>query len=332
MLTIEETRALGEVHPEFEPIVRCYNPMLNAWNMDTDLDGIREIMAQVRQSRPRPDPDSLSYRMEDIKIPLRDGLEVDARVYTPKDAPSDGCPGIVVFHGGGFVLGDLDTEAGLCATFTDLGGVAVNVDFRHAPEHPFPQAIEDAFDATNWAAKNVSKLGIDPAKGFIIGGTSSGADMSLTVSHLCQDAGMEPPLTGVYAPITSGVNEKTVPEKYKDHFFSKEQNANAPMFSTESLKFVHSKYKPDQTSPLAFPIAFPTHVGQPKTYFQVCGLDPVRDCSLVLEQAYKDDGVPTKIHIYPGLPHAFWALFPELEISSKRQEDVVEGLKWLLEQ
>ena len=105
-----------------------------------------------------------------------------------------------------------------------------------------------------------------------------------------------------------------------------------PNSRSKSLTGVTAKYKPDQTSPLAFPVAFPTHVGQPKTYFQVCGLDPVRDCSLVLEQVYKDDGVPTKIHIYPGLPHAFWALFPELQISSKRQEDVVEGLKWLLEQ
>lgn len=94
------------------------------------------------------------------------------------------------------------------------------------------------------AAKNVSKLGIDPTKGFIIGGTSSGADMSLAVAHLCQDAEMKPPLTGVYAPITSGVNEETVPEKYKDHFFSKEQNANAPVFNTESLKFVHCRHLP----------------------------------------------------------------------------------------
>ncbi|KAM0427493.1 hypothetical protein ACHAPT_007453 [Fusarium lateritium] len=273
-------------------LVRCYNPMLNAWNMNTDLDGIREIMAQARQARPKPDLESLSY------------------LYTPKGALSDGCPGLIVFHGGGSVIGDLDTEAGLCATFTSLGGIAVNVDFRHAPEHPFPQAIHDAFDATNRIAAR--SLGIDAAKGFIIGGTSSGADMSLTVSHLYRDAELTPPLTG-----------------YKNHFFSKEQNANAPVFSTESIMFIHSKYKPDQRSPLVFPVAFPTHAGQPKTYFQACGLDPVRDCSLVLEQVYKDDGVPTKIHIYLGLPHALWALFPELEISSKREEDV-EGLKWLL--
>ena len=91
-----------------------------------------------------------------------------------------------------------------------------------------------------------------------------------------------------------------------------------------------AKYKPDPNSPLASPVAFPSHAGLPKTYFQACGKDPVRDCSIMLEQVYKDDGVPTKIDIYPGLPHAFWAIFPELEVSQKRERDAVEGLKWLL--
>ncbi|KAK7407883.1 hypothetical protein QQX98_009942 [Neonectria punicea] len=331
MLAIEEIRALGQAHPEYEPIIRAHNPMLNAWDMNTDIYALRNMMAQISQARHKPDPETLSYRMEDFKIPMREGFQVDARSYTPKgDVPSSGRPGLIVFHGGGFLMGDLETEAGLCVEFTKLGGVAVNVDFRHAPEHVFPQAINDAFDATVWTSQNVDKLGINPAKGFIIGGSSSGADMSLVVSHLCRDANMTPPLTGVFAPLTSGVNEETVPEKYKNYFISKEQNATVPVFSTESMKFIHSKYKPDRNSPLAFPVAFPSHAGLPKTYFQACGMDPVRDCSIILEQVYRDDEVPTKIDIYPGLPHAFWALFPELEISQKRERDAVEGLKWLL--
>ncbi|RKL37644.1 hypothetical protein BFJ72_g7729 [Fusarium proliferatum] len=331
MLNIEEIRALGDVHPEFEPIIRAHNPMLNGWDMNTELESFREMMAQLKQYRPKPDPATLSYHTKDFKIPLRDGFEVDARSYIPNgDVPSDGRPGLVVFHGGGFVTGDLDTEAGLCVEFTKLGGIAVNIDYRHAPEHVFPQAINDAFDATIWVSQNVDKLGINPSKGFIIGGTSSGADISLTISHLYRDAETLHPLTGVYAPITSGVNDQTVPEKYKEYFISYEQNAKVPVFSAESMKFIHSKYRPDPKSPLAFPVAFPSHAGLPKTYFQACGMDPVRDCSIVLEQIYKDEGVPTKIDIYPGLPHAFWAIFPELEISQKRERDAVEGLKWLL--
>jgi len=167
MLTIEEIKALGDVHPEFEPvshplvlktrvinknqIVRAHNPMLNGWDMNTELESFREMMAQLRQFQPKPDPETLLYLMQDFKIPLRDGFEVNARSYTPKgNTPSGGRPGLLVFHGGGFVTGDLETEAGLCAEFTKLGGVAVNVDYRHAPEHVFPQAINDAFDATVW--------------------------------------------------------------------------------------------------------------------------------------------------------------------------------------
>ncbi|KAF5025033.1 hypothetical protein F66182_2901 [Fusarium sp. NRRL 66182] len=334
MLSVEEIRALGDVHPEFEPIIRVYNPMLNAWGMNTDLQTFRAMMAHVCQLWSKADLETLSYRMHDFKIPMRDGFQVNVRSYTPKgDAPSEGRPGLVVFHGGGFIMGNLETEANLCVEFTKLGGVALNVDFRLAPEHPFPQAINDAFDATVWASQNVDKLGINPSRGFIIGGSSSGADMSLVVSHLYHDAKMEPPLTGVFAPITSGVNEETIPVKYKDHFFSMEQNAKVPVFNAESMHLLTdtaAKYKPDPKSPLAFPVAFPSHAGLPKTYFQVCGMDPLRDCSIVLEQVYKDSGVPTKIDIYPGLPHAFWAMFPDLEISQKRERDVVEGLKWLL--
>ncbi|KAF4458489.1 sterigmatocystin biosynthesis lipase esterase STCI [Fusarium albosuccineum] len=331
MLTVEETRALGNIPPELQPLLQ-HNPMLQAWNMDTDIHAMRALMAQIRESKPKPDPETLSYQTEDFQIPLRDGFKVDARVYRPKSSSSEGRPGLIVFHGGGFMMGDLETEAPLCVQFTSLGGIAVNIDFRHAPEHVFPRAVHDAFDATVWTSQNVDKLGIDPAKGLLIGGSSSGADMCIAVSHLCRDSNMTPPLTGVYAPITSAVSDATVPEKYKDHFFSKEQHADAPLFNTESLKFVHSQYKPDQESPLAFPIAFPSHVGIPKTYFQACGLDPVRDCSLVLEQVYKDEGVPTKMDIYPGLPHAFWAIFPELDESKKREQDSLEGLKWLLAQ
>lgn len=75
----------------------------------------------------------------------------------------------------------------------------------------------------------------------MIAGESAGADLSLVVAHLYTDEGLSPPLTGVYAALPSCVNEKDVPEKYKDHFFSVDQNSEAPMLKAESLKFVHSR-------------------------------------------------------------------------------------------
>ena len=127
--------------------------MLGALSLDTDIDMVREHMAHARQFRTRPDPASLPYTEEDIRIPVRDGRHVAARVYRPRGgAPAGGCPGFCVFHGGGYMLGDFVTEEELCARFTGLGGIAVNVDYRHAPEHVFPAAIEDAHDAMKWVS------------------------------------------------------------------------------------------------------------------------------------------------------------------------------------
>jgi hypothetical protein len=90
-------------------------------------------------------------------------------------------------------------------------------------------------------AQNVDALNINPNKGFLVGGESSGADLALAVAHLYRDEKELSPLTGLYASINSGVDEETVPEKYKDHFISMFQNANAPILTSETLELVKGK-------------------------------------------------------------------------------------------
>ncbi|PTB62945.1 alpha/beta-hydrolase [Trichoderma citrinoviride] len=348
MLSIEEIRALAEVNPEFAPILNSGSPLLASWDSTTNIPQVRAMIQAAKA--PQPDPATLPYLQEDIRIPVRDGRTVAVRVYKPRAAAEEeqdssssssptagggGRPGLVVFHGGGYAVGDLDTETWLCALFvTQLGGVAVNVDYRLAPEHVFPAAVEDAFDATRWMAQNVQSLGIDPAKGFLVGGESSGADMALVVAHMYLHDGQQqsPPLTGVYAAIPGAVNNETVPDKCRDRFISLEQCAEAPVLSKASMEFIWKNHQVDPHSPLAFPLAFPSSVraSLPKTYFQICGLDPVRDCGLLPEQVFRDEGVETGRHVYPGMPHAFWALFPDLEVSARQRRDAEEGLRWLL--
>lgn len=96
-------------------------------------------------------------------------------------------------------------------------------------------------------AQNAESLGIDPEKGFLVAGESSGGEMAVIVAHLCLNDKLTPPLTGIYAAMPGGVNHETVPEKYKDRFISFEQNADAPILSAESLAFIWSKL-PKSTS------------------------------------------------------------------------------------
>lgn len=91
-------------------------------------------------------------------------------------------------------------------------------------------------------------------------------------------------------------------------------------------------YKPDRLSPLRSPIVFPSHANLPPSYFQICGMDPLRDEALIYEEILREEyGTKTLVDLYPGLPHGFWSWWTEAEFSKKFQEDCVKGLKWLLE-
>lgn len=109
-------------------------------------------MAKVLEAKlaAKPDPSTLSYVEEDVHITVRDGASIAVRIHKPRVVADDGCPVLVAFHGGGFVIGDLEGVGPLCQLFTTLGGIAVNVDYRLAPEHPFPVPVQDYFDVVKW--------------------------------------------------------------------------------------------------------------------------------------------------------------------------------------
>ncbi|KFA50842.1 hypothetical protein S40293_05818 [Stachybotrys chartarum IBT 40293] len=332
MLTIDQIRALSELDPEYVAVQESGALKEMTWNQSTDIHEMRAAGLHMIASLSKPDPAILTYTKEDIVIPTRDGTDLPARVYRPRDLSVDGGPGLVTFHGGGFITGHLAMQADLCTKFVSLGGVAVSIGYRLAPEFPFPTAVNDAFDTTNWTAQNAGSLGINPSKGLLIGGISAGADLCLAVSYLCRESRMSPPLTGVYASIMTGLDAGNVPDRYKDRFFSMDQNKDSYMLSAGSVSFFRKHYAPEPNNPLAWPAALPDHKGLPKTYFQVCGLDPLRDCGLITEQVWKDAGVPTRLDIYPGLPHGFWYVLPQIKATRQHSEDSLQGLKWLLDQ
>lgn len=125
-----------------------------------------------------------------------------------------------------------------------------------------------------------------------------------------------------------------VEDKFKAEITSQEENADAPVLSSKTMYMMEDMYKADPTSHLRNLFAPPTNFGGlPPTYFQVCGMDPLRDEGLVYERVLREDhATKTKLEVYPGLPHGFWSWFPDMAASKEVVEDTIEGCEWLLSQ
>ena len=271
----------------------------------------------------------------DVQVSLRDGSTLRGVNCRPKSPPSGGSPLVVLFFGGGFVIGSPENELSNARLLAKAYGVSVLcAGYRTAPEHVYPTAVNDGWDAVQWAAKNGPALSADLSKGFIVGGTSAGGNIAASIAHLARDAKLSPPLTGQYLSIPLIMSKKTTPEKYKHLMLSEEQNAETIVIPTAFMEMVHKAYKPDQSQWLYHPFNHPDgHAGLPPAYSQICGMDPLRDGGLVYEKVLREEsGVKTKLDLYPGQPHGFWGFFPTLKAASKFKKDLVAGFGFLLGQ
>lgn len=176
---------------------------------------------------------------EDSTVSAQDGYAIPIRTYRPTVPSTDGRPLIIFIHGGGFVLGGLENEELNCRLFVQkLGAVCVNVDYRLAPEHPFPAPVLDSWAVVKWAATNAKALGADLSKGFIVGGTSAGGNISAVIGHLARDEALSPPLTGLalLIPALTDHTLQDIDKEYADQIISYEQNKDAPVLSMKSVE------------------------------------------------------------------------------------------------
>lgn len=143
---------------------------------------------------------------------------------------------------------------------------------------------------------------------------------------------LSPPLTGGLLVVPATVHPSSVPEKYASHYLSLKQNADAPLLNKESVDNMINLYKPDPESPLFNVLKHPKgHQGLPPVYLLACGLDPIRDDALLLERAIREEGgSPTKIDLWPGVPHVFWAVFPTLSQVPQLMGGIIGAAVWLL--
>ena len=224
---------------------------------------------------------------------------IPVRVYTP--APGARLPGLVFFHGGGFVLGTLDSSCRPCRELAHLAGrVVVSVDYRLAPEHPFPAAVDDACAATNYVLEHAGEFGVD-ADRVAIGGESAGANLAaVTALRLRQTAA--PALTFqllIYPQVDFADASPSMREFAAGHFITSEVLA---YFEGHYLGSATDRRNPD-VSPLNADLR-----GLPPAFVLTAECDPLRDQGEAYAHKLEQAGVPVRLKRYEGMIHPFFSL------------------------
>jgi len=265
-------------------------------------DGVEVARRGLRELPRRPMHPNL--RVEDFRIDGPAG-QIPIRVYWPDDSAGEAAhPVTMFFHGGGFALGDLDTHD---ATARDhavgAASVVVSVDYRLAPEHPYPAAVEDAWAATRWVADHAGEFGADSSR-FAVAGDSAGGNLAAVVAHLARDAarsggGPELAFQLLWYPATMW--DTSLP--------SFAENADAPVLDGDAMAaFTHwyaGHLDPADPPATLAPGRAGDLSGLPPAYVAVAGHDPLRDDGVRYAELLTAAGGEVELHNAETLVHGY---------------------------
>jgi len=285
-------------------------------------DEAREYYRQARFIS-NPEPPELKS-VAPLAIPAPHG-SIPGRIYTPnKLRQTDGlAPCLVFFHGGGWVIGDLDTHDVVCRKLADEGQlIVISIDYRRAPEHKFPAAVDDAITATAWIATHAREFGIDAAR-LLVGGDSAGGNLATVVAIAARD-GNGPAISGqvlIYPatdftmvhpshsePETSILLTHSVIRWFRDHYL----NGTADVHDWR-----------------ASPALAGTLVGLPPAYVLTAGADPLRDEGDDYARRLTQAGVAVKHRTFPGQFHGFFTMGKLLQQANVAASEIGAWLRAL---
>lgn len=275
--------------------------MAQAPQIDFATASVADVRAVYDQSMQIGAPPSVAS-VRDVSIPL-EGRTIEARLYMPEGA--DEAPPLTLFyHGGGWVIGTLDTHDATCRALVQASGSALlSVAYRLAPEHPYPAPVEDCFDALAWAATNAASLGIDGAR-LAVAGDSAGGNLSAAVAIMSRDRG-GPALRHqcLIYPVT-------------DHNFSTasyaENGGGNYFLGEETMRWFWALYLGDTTAdaaPNAVILSTQNLSGLPSATVITAEFDPLRDEGMAYAARLTDARTDVDAAIAPGMIHGFFSMF-----------------------
>ena len=282
---------LGRLDPEIAPIVAALPPVDLL-----DVSGTRAAMGRRAGIEVGPSDDRLDVLKQEIAIEGSDGVAVALRVYRPAGL-SGTLPCLYWIHGGGFVMGSLDSDDRLLQEMVHFAGcVAVAVEWRQAPEHPFPAALNDTHDALEWLWAHADDLEVDRTR-IALGGASSGGGSAAALALLVRDRGrIELCFQLLVYPMLDDRNETA----------SSFDIVDRRVWHREANILAWQYYLGDPAKavlPYAVPARADDLSGLPPTFISVGALDLFLDEDLDYGRRLIRAGVPTELHVYPGAPH-----------------------------
>ncbi len=275
--------------------------------------------AQLRQfyaEFPRQ-PGAEVHEVRGLSVDGADG-PIPARLYRPSDASS--LKLLVWFHGGGWVIGDLESADWVCRELCQQAGIAVlSVDYRLAPEHPFPAGPDDAFAALRWAHAHAAEIGVDPAM-ISVGGDSAGGALAAVCCLLAKAQG-GPPIRSQLLVYPGADHDLTRP--------SVTEFAAGPLLTSETMTWFRGHYfgtGADLSDPRASPALAPDHTGLPPACVLTAEIDPIRDSGEAYAVTLAHAGVLTTAKRYRGIFHGFFTMGPFI---GKTREAVADAAAFL---
>jgi len=224
---------------------------------------------------------------------------IPLRVYRPAGAAAGPLPVLVYYHGGGWVIGDLDSHDVLCRQLANGSGCAVvAVDYRMGPEHRFPGAVDDCIAATRWVRDNAASLGVDPAR-LAVGGDSAGGNLAAVVAIAARDAG-DPPIAFQLLIYPATDQRRIAP--------SHTTNAQGYLLTADSMRYYHDHYIDDPKHDLdwrASPLLAPDLSRLPPSLVLVAGYDPLRDEGVQYAQRLSESGSRATLVSFERQIHGF---------------------------
>jgi acetyl esterase/lipase len=306
----------------FDPELAAVIPLLPAIDGDdpaTMRTFLAEMIAQL------PPPDTTGLQIEDRQVPVRDGDHaIPVRIYRPNErlAPA----AVYSVHGGGFIAGDLETEHALNVRLArELGVVVVSVDYRLAPETPFPGPLEDIYAGLVWMVDHADELGLDPQR-IAIQGTSAGGGLCAALALLARDRG-GPHIAFQFLSVPELDDRLTSP--------SMTEYTDTPLWNRPRAIVSWDSYLgpgragTDDVSIYAAPARATDLTGLPPAYVSVMHFDPLRDEGIAYALGLLAAGVTVELHLFPGTFHGS-ALIPQAAISQREQAETIAVLRQAL--